>query len=257
MATSPRSTGEIEVHSLAYTKGDLDKAPSDERMFYIMAGSVANDLAILHKALLAAKDTQSFGNAIAKQGNSVVTGFILRMLSGRLVEAWKLTRSNKELISESYHHDLTSDAQKAYSSICEYFTNGSLLTKVRNKLGFHHDRDLVEQAYASLDAYDELGDYMNVFSGNTLFYTVEIMHIEVLKKLSGLDAEEAIPLWLDDALDQSKNFLSFLGGWALVFVNRHLPSAMGSLIAECETVPAIDLRAMALPFFTLPPSTGS
>lgn len=253
---TPKATpdGEITVHSLVYSKADLDKAPADERLFYLMAGSVANDTAILNKALLASLATQDFGNRIANQGNSTSLGFILRMLSGRLVEAFKLTQGASKMIKRAYQADLSPEAGAAFYAVLKYFAGGrSLLLDVRDRMAFHHLREYVDQAYQSLDASHDLGEYMHKAVGNTLYYTTEILHYETLKNLSGLSHEDAIRRWVDDAIDQSKNFGTFLNGFALVFATRYLSSSLDNAYGDTESVPVVGAHRLALPFFTFMP----
>lgn len=255
MSIKHQPDGEITVHSLAYSKADLDKAPDNERLFYLMLGSVANDTAILNKALLASLKSNDFGNKITSQGNSTATVFILRMLSGRLAEAYKLTSSASKMIKAEYQADLSPEAKDGFYAILNYFAQKrSLLLNVRDQMAFHHLHEFVEEAYQSLDESHDLGDYMHEAVGNTLYYTAEILHYETLKNLSGLDHEEAIQCWVDDAIEQSKNFGIFLQGFAFVFAKRHLPHAVDNLANEAEAVPVIDFCKLAQPFFTLLPN---
>lgn len=255
MSTRHQPDGEITVHSLNYSKADLDKTPDKERLFYLMLGSVANDMALLNKALLASLESNDFGNKIANQGNSTTAVFILRMLSGRLVEAYKLTSNASKMIKAQYEADLSPEAKDGFYAILRYFARKrSLLLNVRDQMAFHHLHEFVEKAYQSLDESHELGDYMHEAVGNTLYYTAEILHYETLKNLSGLNHEEAIKCWVDDAIEQSKNFGIFLHGFALVFAKRHLPHSVDNLANEAEAVPVIDFCNLGQPFFTLLPN---
>lgn len=246
--------GEIAVHSLTYSRADLDKVPAEERFFYLMAGSVANDTAILNKALLASFKNPDFGSEIANQGNSTASVFILRMLSGRLVEGAKLIRGSSKMLRDKYEDDLPLEAKTGLRDIQKYFgSKRSLLLNVRDRMAFHHLKDYIEVAYQSLNRSHELGDYIHTTSGNTLYYTAEILHYETLRHLSGLPHEEAIPRWIDDVIEQSKNFGNFLNGFMLVFAKRYLEHALDKLVNDAEVVPVIDFRKLALPFFTLPP----
>lgn len=47
----------VEIHPLRITKGQLDAAPDDERLTYLMAGNLANDVHILQKLLIASSHT--------------------------------------------------------------------------------------------------------------------------------------------------------------------------------------------------------
>lgn len=254
MKLSHQPDGEITVHTLGYSKADLDKVPDAERLFYLMAGSVANDTAILNKALLASVENQDFGNRITNQGNSTGAVFILRMLSGRLAEAAKLTSRASKMIKAEYEAELSPAACAGFYAILKYFAGkSSLLLRVRDQMAFHHLSEFAAQAYQSLDDAHELGDYMHEAVGNTLYYTAEMLHYETLKNLSGLAHEEAIQRWVDDAIEQSKNFGNFLHGFAFVFAKRYLPYEPTKMVRETEAVPVIDFSKLALPFFTLLP----
>ena len=244
----------IVVHSIGYTKADLDAAPPEEKTFYLMAGSVANDLAMLNKALLATVATPDHGHRISSQGISTGLFLILRMLSGRLVEAHKLTSSFSQMIKKRYLDELSAEARDSFYDIHKYFSGKrSLLLEVRDSLAAHHLRENVEQSYASLDDGHDLGDYLSEHVGNTLYYTAELLHYETLTNLSSLPHSVAIEKWIDDATKQSANFGTFLHGFAYVFAQRFLSHKFESILNEREVIPVADFRNSSMPFFTTVP----
>lgn len=250
MTSQVNPDGEITVHTLSYTKADLDKAPPDERRFFLMAGSVANDTAILHKLLLVNMRNQDFGSKVADQGNSTSLFFTLRMLSGRLVEAYKLTKGASRLIKMEYEADLSPEASAAFRALHKYFAGQRiLLREVRDKMAFHHLMEYVDQAYQSLDPSLDLGDYMHETVGNSLYYTAELLHYETLKNLSGLNHADAIDRWVADVVDQSQNFGTFLNGFILVFARRYLAASLTEAVDDTESVPVFHLHRLRLPFF--------
>jgi hypothetical protein len=54
-----------ELECIRLTKTDLDRIPSDERFFYLMAGHFADDVNILGQLLIAA-----FNSAFARPGET-------------------------------------------------------------------------------------------------------------------------------------------------------------------------------------------
>jgi len=248
---------DITVYNLIYTKADLDAAPADERLFFLMASSVANDTQMLNKLLALTLERFDATHRFINQGNSAQGFMILRMLTGRLNEAWKMLASSNRMIKVNYLADLSDDAQASFRSILAYFgSKRSLILDVRNGVAFHHLREHVEAAYQSLDPATDLGDYLNQSIGNTLYYTTEILQYETLKNLAGLDSQEvAITLLIQDIREQTTNFNTFLFSFALVFAQRYLPKALEQLKNHHENFEAPNFEDLRLPFFFHLPNT--
>jgi hypothetical protein len=246
---------EITLHTLVYSKADLDKAPSDERLFFLMASSVANDTQMLNKTLAVIIGETDGGYRLINQGNSAYGFLILRMLTGRLNEAWKLVSKFARMVKASYEADLSEDARDAFRRILTYFGgNRSLILDVRDGVAFHHLPEHVEAAYQSLDPDADIGDYLHPKIGNTLFYTTEILQYETLKNLAGTsDHIEALRQLIADTQAQTSNFNNFIFGFTLVFAERHLSHSLDRLKEESETIPVSKFETLSLPFFSLLP----
>ena len=246
---------EITLFSFKYKKGDLDKAPADERLFYLMAGSVANDISMLNKLLLGNNNSSDLDNAIVNQGLSTGTFFILRMLSGRLTEAHKLTSKFSKMIKSEYEEDLSESAKDGFRSILRYFSNKDcLLRNVRDRMAFHHLPEFATKAYENLDITIEIGEYLHESVGNTLYYTSEILHYVMLNDIAELGHEASIEKWIDDASKQSKSFGDLVHGFAHEFSNKYLRHLLEQFNLEPETIPVIDFRRSSIPFFTTLPN---
>ncbi len=126
----------IQLHELHYTKADLAKVPKGERIFFLMATGLANDLQTLYKvfALAVADDGDEL---IVKQGNSAVGMLMLRNLAGRLWEGRNLLENAYKPIEEHYRHNLAEEASSALSELRAYFSQRhNLINTVRDKIGF-------------------------------------------------------------------------------------------------------------------------
>ncbi|MGW8134571.1 hypothetical protein ACWGNZ_02885 [Sphingomonas zeae] len=246
---------EITVHTLIYTKADLDRAPPDERLFFLMASSVANDTQMFSKTLAVILEQDDAGHRLINQGNSAFGLMILRMLTGRLNEAWKLVSKFSRMIKANYQADLSDEAREGFNSILAYFGGKrSLILDVRDGMAFHHLPEHVEAAYQSLDLDADIGDYLHRNIGNTLFYTIEMLHYETLKNLAGMDDHiEALRQLITDTRVQTVNFNSFIFGFTLEFAKRYLPHALDRLADETETIPVPRFDELSLPYFSLLP----
>lgn len=228
----------ITLSTLAYSKADLDNAPRDERLLFLMASSVANDTQMLNKMLAVVTKDEAEGSLIVRQGNSAFGMLVLRMLVGRLNEGWKLVAKNSQLIRNSYSGSLSDEALGGFQGLSTYFNaNPCLIRKVRNGVAFHHDPKPVEDAYNALASDADLGDYLYHRVGNTLFYTAEILHYVSLRQMAVADdGVEAVEQLLNDASEQTRNFNDFIFGFSVVFFERHLPLHLKKLRAERETI---------------------
>lgn len=246
---------EITVHTLVYTKGDLDRAPPDERLFFLMASSVANDTQMLNKTLAVILEQDDAGHRLINQGNSAFGLMILRMLTGRLNEAWKLVSKFSRMIKANYESDLSDEAREGFKAILIYFgSKRSLILGVRDGMAFHHLSEHVEAAYHSLDPDADIGDYLHRNIGNTLFYTIEILQYETLKNLAGMDDHiKALNQLITDTRVQTGNFNLFIFGFALEFAKHYLPHALDRLADETETIPVPRFDQLSLPYFSLLP----
>ncbi|MDD1452658.1 hypothetical protein NHF48_019775 [Sphingomonas sp. H160509] len=242
---------EITLHTLIYTKADLDRTPDDERLFFLMASSVANDTQMLNKTMAVILREDDAGYRITNQGNAAFALMMLRMLTGRLNEGWKLIRKHRAMIEASYESELSEDAKEGFHAILAYFDHpkpGSLIWRVRDGMAFHHAPDHVEAAYRSLDPATDIGDYLHPSIGNTLFYTIELLQYETLKNLAGMDDHiEAVHQLVEDTRLQTVAFNSFIFGFTLVFAKRYLQHALDGLKDERETIPVPEFEALNLP----------
>ena len=70
MSSRKGKISEITLHTLIYSKADLDNVPPSERLFFLMASSVANDTQMLNKTLAMILAENDGANRLINQGNS-------------------------------------------------------------------------------------------------------------------------------------------------------------------------------------------
>lgn len=141
----------ITVHQITIAKEVLDKVPEEERLTYLMAGNLANDLLTLQKLLIISPNTAvKMGEPQSAPVNGA-TLLIVKLLSGRLYEAWNWLRGRSTIHVRKYlAQDRTSPAWTGYRSIVSYFNRDNIIEKLRQKVGFHADLNAMREGYALL-----------------------------------------------------------------------------------------------------------
>ena len=79
----------VDIYQLRYTQADIMAAPEAERMFYLLATGLANDLLVLiRQYIIAVRQWEE--DKVKRDGSSAVAMLNLRLLAGRFHEGWKL-----------------------------------------------------------------------------------------------------------------------------------------------------------------------
>jgi predicted DNA-binding ribbon-helix-helix protein len=252
----------VTIYTLQYTKADLDNAPAEDRFFFLMASSLANDAQMLNKTMKIILDTDDVdAPLIVKQGNSAFAMMILRMTSGRLTEGWKLLSQFSKILKRDYEPAMSGESKDALKEVRAYFNPKgglSLLQSIRDSVAFHSLKEMVEQSYASLDSNMELGDYLSRNIGNTLYYTAELLHYESLRHLAKIDDQsKALGAAMDDAINQTANFNSAIFGFVRIFCERYLKRSLERLQNESETIGVRRFDELKLPYFSALPGSVS
>jgi hypothetical protein len=80
-----------QVFRISLTKAHLDQIPHDERVFYLMAGQLSNDINILTKLLWFAFNQHMKTEGVVKEASLSQT--VVKLLAGKLYEGHSLIRS--------------------------------------------------------------------------------------------------------------------------------------------------------------------
>lgn len=242
----------IKLHELHYTKAELAKAPEKDRLFYLMATGLANDLQTLMK-LFAVAVSEERDELIIKQGSSTVGMLMLRMLAGRLWEGWNLIEDGYKAIERHYVDELGPEASDSLSELRLYFRDRrNLIATVRDKIGFHADRGIVKRAFERVPNDADLGDYLCRTIGNTLYYSAELLHYEAINGFTGGgDQPGSLRTLVGDIQRLVSHFNTFIFGFAALFLRRHLNRQLNDMRdrkTALEGVPHFD--QLKLPYFT-------
>jgi len=216
-----------------------------------MLGQLWNDSIILTRQLLVARNLPPEGRSDHDTYAQIATELLnLRLLASRLHEGAALFRKLGEF-SRTWKDELPEDAVDAVKRILTYFASKSApLSRLRNKMGFHQDRDL---AKASLDSIgdEELVDYHGQFYATTLYMSAEALNLRALMHLlEAGTAREALNILSDDAQrilgDTNKTCQGYHSWFLQTHITPHHPLAKGEII---PLVGAPAFEDVVVPFF--------
>lgn len=243
----------IDVYSLIFTKADLDAAPKAERLFYLMATGLANEVQMLNKTLAVVVDTADGGQRIVNQANSAFAMLIVRLLAGRLWEGWGVISAASGWLRSDYEPRMSAAGVAALRDLRAIFNQkgGSFLKRLRDKVAFHSDAEAVEAAYDEMPPDEELGEYICRTVGNTLHYSAELLHYRTLSQITGEpDHEAAVRLLLNETHRLTPLFNDVINAFVLVFAEQYLSAGLARMQDERETLMVDAFEDQRLSFFS-------
>ncbi|MFS8063772.1 MAG: hypothetical protein ACMG5Z_04195 [Luteimonas sp.] len=216
----------IEVLELRYTQAELAQVPEKERLFYLMGTGLTNDLMTLLKLCAAAHRAvdEKREDRIATQGSVTVHMLLLRLLAGRIWEGWRLIARDYGPIEKLYEEVLNDKAKQALVELRSYFSKRrNLIATVRDKIGFHADKDIWKGAFNRIPSDVILGDYLAINAPNTLYYSAETIHqVAILDWTGADDLQVAVSTVIEDVQKQTFHIATFVYGFVEEFMDRHL-----------------------------------
>ncbi|WP_332771432.1 hypothetical protein [Phenylobacterium sp.] len=222
----------IKIIPLSVTKVDLDRAPEDHRVLFLLAGQFANDINLLRKQLIFANNgagRDEFGN----RTSMALAMLMVRLLVARMVAAWELLERKKyldllvqaitELSTDDDTRPYAEAASRAVPLLTAAFVAGGTLSLVRRKAAAHTDIANLKSAYAALPADYEMTDYLSEVVGNCLYGAADDLAVRVTLDFTGHDEPKvAISHLADSTIEASGAMEDLLQAWMTYFVIAHL-----------------------------------
>lgn len=197
--------------------------PKPHRLGYLMLGQLWNDAVILTKQMLLARNKPPGGITDHDQAAQISVEFLnLRLLASRLHEGANLFRA-MGTFSKSWKTELDPGTVAAIGTIKSYFDgNKAPLSRLRNKIGFHQDRDLAQEAMDTI-ADPELFDYRGQHFANTVFVSAEVLSLRSLAILLDVaTTREALDVLAADVLKVVGWTYAACQGYHDWFLNLHI-----------------------------------
>ena len=214
----------ITVHKLSFTKADLTGLSAAEQKLFVIAGHVSNDIGVLQKLLVWSMNSSPVSD-IAKDGTSTQNLIIVKLLAGKLSEAWRvMQRVYFGGLSQSYFTQLPEDAQAAQKTLRSYFGTRNPITEVRNNFAFHYSEDDIPDVLAALPDKMDFRFFLGEKVGNSLYhYAEEPMFRQLIDNMPSGEGVEAFNALVDDVIAIAPAVLTFFAGCILVATQTMCP----------------------------------
>lgn len=215
----------VEVFELRYTKAELSLAPEVERLFYLMATGLANDIQILlRQYLLAIK--QDDDDEANRNASSAIAMLNLRLLAGRFHEGWTLVQERWPSLAPTYDPLLSSKGNAALDGLRTHFAvqkSKNIVFMIRNKIGFHSDYKFTKTMFDETADDTAMVEYLGQTFGDTLYFGSEVTHYAALRRLTGnADDFAAFGAVMDELRTLQNFFLAFVNAYVAAFAKRNL-----------------------------------
>lgn len=247
---------EVQLYSLEYAKEDLERAPPGEATLYLLLGHISNDLNILSKLAIFAMNDDPSSPEPTRRARNTAAMLLVRLLAGRLYEAWSAMKGPISRLIPSYAADLGSESVENWKFINRYFSQPNVIRDLRNKLSFHSDAGAISAGYAALPPDADFVDYLSIHQGNTLYFGGEFLSMSAMTKVSAKDDPHEA---MDEIVAHTTTFAGRLGDFinefVRVFAERHLAVTPDELLAHVIKFDAPPLDAITLEYFCAPPSS--
>jgi hypothetical protein len=246
----------IEVYQITFSKAQLDAVPEDERIFYLMAGQLANDLNWLSNLMMFSINPVD-GPPVRAHVNRSLTMFLMRLLAGRLHEGWRMTRGKQfRDIYRKYEKELVIDTEQNLRALRAYFGKADCtVEKMRNKMGFHSDVDLFKKGYKLFPPDEIFTNYLAAAQGHCYYGAADIVNIvSMTQLLPKADWRTAYVQIRDEILSVSKQLTDVILEIMNVFIARYIRATLSNLEKDkvvIENAPNAD--EVIIPFFSHPP----
>jgi len=167
------------VHRIKIDRAKLAAMPETERVLLLLLAHASNELNVLTKLILMMRKDDP-PSPIIDHVEAGQTFILMRLLIGKLHEAWELLRARVQkdhAISTKFLPKLPSDAATALMALNKHFGQGSALTAIRNKMSFHYTdkENLTEANFQQLAAAEPLQFYLTATVGNCFYHAGELV----------------------------------------------------------------------------------
>jgi hypothetical protein len=246
----------IEIYPITFSKAQLDAVPEDERIFYLMAGQLANDLNWLTKLMMFSINPVD-GPPMRADVNRSLTMFLMRLLAGRLHEGWRMIRGKPFWdIYRRYEKELVIETEQNLRALKAYFGKaGCTVEKMRNKMGFHSDVELFKEGYKAFPPDEIFTDYCAEAQGHDYYSAADMVNIFAMTiLLPKVDWRTAYRQMVDEILTVCKQLTDVIRDMMDVFRARYIGATLGNLEKDkvvIENAPNAD--EVTIPFFSNPP----
>jgi len=238
------------LRKIIISRAQLNVIPLDERIFFVKVGHVLNELNTLQK--VARFSAHHTGDSIETKGRNLYALFFVRILAGKLLEAWSALQRDffGAKLSKTYEAQLDNEARQNLSKLKQYFNDRNLISQIRNNFAFHYSgSDKIAAQLEEASKEDTFEVLLAPEHGNCLYSMSDvIVNFALLDSIDPTDHEKALQKVLDEVFMVTRQFLDFFGECVLIILKQYIGS--DSEDAKVGDAPLLD--EVAIPYFVRP-----
>jgi hypothetical protein len=182
----------MDIYRLSFQTSDFLKISEHEQAFIVRLANARNDIRhlsiLIHMAVKGLDDSTTHDRGIA----SHQLQHLIRLFASTLHETWEIIRKNWDglLIGKNRYPTLSSEGQKSIDLLRSYFADGNNpITRIRNKVGFHYDTEVVIPTLKQLSEKTELQILAGPNQHNLFFVFAELLSTPSIFDIDTSDAE--------------------------------------------------------------------
>jgi len=183
----------MKVYEIPISQQQLHSIPSDERLFFIQIGHLANELSTLNRLLLFVSDTTGTTEVEKRARNSQAL-LLVRLCLEKLFEGWQMLQRDYfgSKVSKEYGGLLDESGKNSLNEIKRYFSKNNLIKDIRDNFAFHYSsEDLQNQLQRTTDT-GTLYIYLGYAHGNSFYSFADVLvGSAMLSKVPGADPHQA------------------------------------------------------------------
>jgi len=242
----------MQLYKLIIHKNKLDNIPENERVFFILAGHISNELNVLRKFIIYCSNLEPKMDHIL---NSQLTQslIIIRVTIGKIYEAWRIIRKIFYGNNLSFYYEpLLNDAGKAaLVNLKKYFKKSNLINIIRNQYSFHYNyENIAECIHKSIDDKDRIIYLSDIISNNLYAYCDSIINYAVLELCSPGHPETAINILMQETIKVGDWLIDFLTDCLIIMINKYFRNEDNKLLLEILNFDQLrSINEIEIPFF--------
>ena len=229
----------MKVYEIPISQQQLDSIPTDERLFFIQIGHLANELSTLNRLLLFVSNSAGTTELERRAGNCQAL-LLVRLCSGKLFEGWQMLQRDyfRSKLSKEYDSLLDESGKNSLNEIKRYFSKNNLIKDIRDKFAFHYSSDDLQNQLQRSKDVGTLYIYLGYAHGNSFYSFADVLvGSAMLSKVPGADPQPGMDALFVDPINGIKWFLDFIGSCMIVLAEKYLGTTLEALSANIIEVP--------------------
>lgn len=238
----------MKLLKVEVSKSKLSQIPENERIFFVLLGSLLNDLNMFQKLAYFSANIKT-GKGILRGAQNFQALSIAQFQAGKLYDGWDLLHKKffGTKVSKQYERELSGSGKSNLSKLKRYFNRkDNLLCIIRNEFVAHYTSNKIETLLREIPDSEIFYMLISKEHGNC-FYSMsyELTNLAILKATGQSNIDDGMKKLLGDVLKVTRLFANFLGDCLRIIVEKHL----GLGHSEVEIPDPPDMNEIVLPYF--------